>query len=173
MKVCGHCGVAYARAYKMTDRQWAARRFCSLACSLAYVAGTGLPCAVDACETTARGQSAYCNTHRQRVRKHGDPLHERWASAWDRFVNRVQVLADDCWQWTGGRSGRYGEFWFDNRNSTAHRYAYATLVGPIPAGLDLDHLCRNTLCVNPAHLEPVTRSENTRRMRAALRSAAA
>jgi hypothetical protein len=48
-----------------------------------------------------------------------------------------------------------------------HRFAYELLVGPIPAGLVLDHLCRNRLCVNPNHLEPVTNSENPRRGRVA------
>jgi hypothetical protein len=45
----------------------------------------------------------------------------------------------------------------------AHRFAYELLVGPIPEGLVIDHLCRNRRCVNPAHLEPVTAEENWRR----------
>jgi len=45
----------------------------------------------------------------------------------------------------------------------AHRFVYIMLVGPIPDGLQLDHLCRNTACVNPAHMEPVTNGENVRR----------
>ena len=45
----------------------------------------------------------------------------------------------------------------------AHRFAYELLIGPIPSGLTIDHLCRNTGCVNPAHMEPVTRAENARR----------
>jgi hypothetical protein len=75
------------------------------------------------------------------------------------FWTKVDAVGP-CWAWTGGRSGgRYGMY----RRQYAHRIAYEQLVGPIPDGLELDHLCRNTLCVNPDHLEPVTHAENTRR----------
>jgi len=75
---------------------------------------------------------------------------------------------DGCWLWTGcmtkpaGKNG-YGQIRLDGRMQVAHRIAYELLVGPIPDGLDLDHLCRTRLCVNPAHLEPVTPYENLRR----------
>lgn len=66
-----------------------------------------------------------------------------------------------CWLWTASYMGAgYGQFWFSGRNRYAHRVAYEAVVGPIPEGLDLDHLCRTHGCVNPAHLEPVTRSVN-------------
>lgn len=76
-----------------------------------------------------------------------------------------------CWIWTGPkhRSGRYGTYQFPNRENApssqtvAHRAVYELLAGVIPQGLELDHLCRNTFCVNPAHLEPVTHLENMRR----------
>lgn len=80
-----------------------------------------------------------------------------------RFFAKVEF--DGCWLWRGARdSGGYGKF-RDGHTVlvSAHRWAYEALVGPIPAGLQLDHLCRVHLCVNPDHLEPVTPGENTRR----------
>lgn len=79
---------------------------------------------------------------------------------------RVRVsLLDDCWIWTGATRNGYGAFSLtanadNNRAAYAHRWAYEHLIGPIPQGLDLDHLCRNPKCVNPFHLEPVTRRIN-------------
>jgi HNH endonuclease len=72
----------------------------------------------------------------------------------------------ECWTWTGyvNQSG-YGRFYLstEKRATMAHRFAYEQIVGPIPEGLTLDHLCRNRGCVNPAHLEPVTNRENVLR----------
>lgn len=80
----------------------------------------------------------------------------------EQFMARVDQSAGPagCWPWLGAIApsgyGRVHSRW-------AHRLSYEFLVGPIPAGLDIDHLCRNRLCVNPAHLEPVTRLVNVRR----------
>src|ERR1019366_4519713 len=68
-----------------------------------------------------------------------------------------------CWLWTGGLNrGGYGQF-MTPPCTVAHRVAYELFVGPIPEGLQLDHLCRVRSCVNPQHLEPVSQQENIRR----------
>ena len=81
---------------------------------------------------------------------------------WDRFWPRV-LVGDGCWEWTGGKIRGYGEFGIDGKNRRAHRVAYEWLVGPIPEGLTIDHLCRTKACVNPWHMEPVTVLENNLR----------
>ena len=82
--------------------------------------------------------------------------------AGDRFWAKVDK-GIFCWDWLGGKSNGYGRFWVEGRLVQAHRWAYETMVGPIPEGLTLDHLCRVRYCVNPSHLEPVTLGENIRR----------
>lgn len=80
-----------------------------------------------------------------------------------RFDAKIDRQADGCWLWTGARQGRgYGYF----GRQLAHRWSYEQHVGPIPDDLTIDHLCCNILCVNPEHLELVTRSENARRAHA-------
>ena len=82
-----------------------------------------------------------------------------------RFVDASDV--GGCWLWVGGRQarGRYGAFSLDGgkHQIAAHRFAFETANGPIPVGHQIDHLCRNTLCVRPDHLEAVTAAENGRR----------
>ena len=71
---------------------------------------------------------------------------------------------DDCWLWEGCTNGRgYGVLNIGKKQFRAHRAAYEVWVDEIPEGLTLDHLCKVTLCCNPAHLEPVTAVENVRR----------
>lgn len=67
----------------------------------------------------------------------------------------------ECWLWIGplDRYG-YGKYRRSNRHTGAHRIAYQLLVGEIPEGLVIDHLCRNRACVNPWHMDPVTNREN-------------
>lgn len=81
-----------------------------------------------------------------------------------RFWDKTQISATGCWEWTAqiGHHG-YARYRFNDKTARAHRVAYQVLVGAVPTGLVLDHLCRVRHCVNPAHLEPVTNRENLRR----------
>lgn len=75
--------------------------------------------------------------------------------------NKYVDKTDSCWVWTGFTRGKgYGGFQLPTGVVSAHRFAYETLVGPIPEGAQIDHVCMNKLCVNPKHLEPVTNEEN-------------
>lgn len=82
-----------------------------------------------------------------------------------KFWSRVDFLSPGgCWKWTGSVDGSgYGQARHDARLMRAHRITYLSLIGPLPEGLVLDHLCRNILCCNPDHLEAVTQAENVRR----------
>lgn len=83
----------------------------------------------------------------------------------DRFWPKVvRDPETECWLWTAStNSGGYGLLKVGERLVRAHRFAYELLVGPIPEGLQIDHLCRVRTCVNPAHMEPVTSRVNTLR----------
>lgn len=88
----------------------------------------------------------------------------------ERFLNQVCVRDNGCWQWLGAwRSFGYGGISIGvsekghPRNVLAHRFSYEYFVGPIKSGLEIDHQCGNRRCVNPDHLEVVTRTENRRR----------
>jgi hypothetical protein len=95
----------------------------------------------------------------------------------ERFWSKVdRSTADGCWTWLG-QTNQWGYGHFRRTlgpglylTVKAHRFAYELVVGPIPAGLTLDHLCGNQSCVRPEHLEPVTNAENLRRRHARRRA---
>lgn len=85
-----------------------------------------------------------------------------------RISSRIRIDQDsDCWIWTGYLHSQTGYPYssLDGKGQLAYRVTYQLLVGPIPDGLELDHLCNTPECVNPDHLEPVTHAENMRRIR--------
>jgi hypothetical protein len=101
----------------------------------------------------------------------GSPRYRPPADLSDRILANVDHRADGCWLWTGfiNPTG-YGTLTVGSRvdgsyrpGMLAHRASYEALVGPVPDGQEIDHLCGNKACVNPAHLDPVTRSEHTKR----------
>jgi ribosomal protein S14 len=81
-----------------------------------------------------------------------------------RYTEEDRGHSTPCWIWTGNvRADGYGQTHYKGKVSKPHRVFYTELVGPIPDGLTIDHLCRVKLCVNPAHMEAVSASENLRR----------
>ena len=80
----------------------------------------------------------------------------------DRLWPRV-TKTETCWLWHRAEPHGYGKISVNGRHEYVHRVVYEMLRGPIPEGMQIDHLCRNKLCCNPDHLEPVTRKENLAR----------
>lgn len=78
----------------------------------------------------------------------------------EKFWSKVEKTKT-CWNWIGYKNIKgYGRFWINKTTLMAHRLSYELSKGEIPTGLEIDHLCRNRSCVNPAHLEVVTYKEN-------------
>lgn len=122
-------------------------------------------CSIDGCNKPSRSRG-WCGMHYMRWHTTGDPLATLRVGRpakpeLERLADKFTV-GDGCWEWTAARSASgYGQFTIaSGKARRAHRVVYELLAGPIPAGLELDHLCRNRACVRPDHLEPVTGREN-------------
>lgn len=81
-----------------------------------------------------------------------------------RLWPKVVWQSNGCWYWTGSKAdGGYGVICVNGVQRLVHRVAYELVKGPIPKGMEIDHLCRNRICCHPSHLEVVTRAENIKR----------
>lgn len=121
-------------------------------------------CRLEDCDRRHFGRGL-CQKHYYRWVKYGTTDLPKKLAGRDLLYASIEIVGD-CWLWVGqvteGGYGRLGE-------QFVHRISYETFVGPIPDGLHIDHVkkrgCRFRLCINPAHLEPVTVTENNHRMR--------
>lgn len=131
-------------------------------------------CTVPGCLRPHFGRG-WCHMHYGRWRRHGDPMTTSYirGTVTERFWGRVNKDGPipgyaphlgRCWIWTSSLDTKgYGNFTVHGKSHRAHRWSYEDTIGPIPDELDLDHLCRVITCVNPSHLDPVTRGDNRRR----------
>lgn len=170
-KVCGKpvtnrgwCSMHYARWQTHGDPLHSVRR---------YVRQGG-KCGHETCPRKP-DRLGYCNKHAKLFVKYGETTDPRERRFWVQVDKRGP---DECWPWLGGcQKNGYGQYGTKGER-LVHRIAYEYLVGPIPEGLVLDHLCHTAdpqcadndkcphrKCANPNHLEPVTRRENIRRGR--------
>lgn len=131
-----------------------------------YPVPAGTVCSVPLCGEPHHA-SSYCAKHYKRWKRHGDPLGGGsyvGTPLVERVLSRLSTPDVGCWEWQGPlNSAGYGYVRAEGRIWRSHRVMYEHFVGPIPAGLDLDHLCRNRRCARPDHLEAVTHQENMRR----------
>ncbi len=127
-------------------------------------------CSVPRCARPIHAHG-FCGPHCHRWRRYGDPLGEPpTQNPESRFWSKVNKdgplptwapFLGPCWLWTGAPDSLgYGAIRVDGKTIRAHVMSYRVNVGPVPEGLQLDHLCRVRLCCNPGHLEAVTQHEN-------------
>lgn len=118
-------------------------------------------CTIDDCtsDTVARG---LCRAHYLRERRTGSPTGSTRKTTEERFWSKVDK-SGNCWTWTGcTMNSGYGAFGMSAGNTVlAHRYAYESTNTPLPEGVEIDHSCFNRVCVNPSHLRPVSRKQNS------------
>jgi len=151
-------------------------RTCAGGCDMRKRTHTpGPPCLVEGCERPSKTKG-YCPRHYTRILRYGDPVGgarphelsvtERWLAHVDKNGPIPEYRPDlgPCWIWTGAKANTgYGQLSVDGHPTYVHRLAYELLVGPIPDGLTIDHLCRIRACCCPGHLEAISLSENKRR----------
>lgn len=136
-------------------------------------------CRIEGCDRVPQKDQGRCSMHIKRMRAHGsyDPPHgARNVTITERIdlqVNKDGPLPEarpelgPCWLWTGSLNNKgYPLVTYQGKQRYAHRVMYVLHVGPIPDGLELDHLCQRPACIRPTHLEAVTHAINVQRGRA-------
>ena len=117
-------------------------------------------CSIDGCDR-AHIANGYCSAHDYRS-KNGLNLNAPITLYGDyekRFWSNVEKT-NSCWNWVGTISGQYGQFSMKSKRVYAHRHSYEMAYGPVADSLQIDHMCHNKTCVNPAHLRPTTPKQN-------------
>lgn len=121
-------------------------------------------CSIEGCDRPNFART-WCRIHYYRWTRQGDPNVVKFVRG-DlalRLSSHIERTSE-CWNWTGTRDEKgYGHIRIGRKMRPAHRVAYEIANGPVPRGMEVDHLCRNRRCVRPEHLEAVTHHENTLR----------
>lgn len=122
-------------------------------------------CKVDGCDRQSRARNM-CDAHYRRVKNFGDlraevPLVAVYDDPAAALSARTERSESGCLLWTGVTAGGYGQIIVGGKPVPAHRYSWELAHGPVPAGREIDHRCYSKLCVEPSHLRPALRSENS------------
>jgi hypothetical protein len=117
-------------------------------------------CAVEGCSGKSYCKGL-CTKHYQRQRTHGTTDAQVAPTTEERFWAKVNKT-DGCWNWAGSTTHNgYGDFQNGGKTLRSHRVSYEWANGPIPDGMQIDHICHNRRCVNPEHLRTVTPKQNS------------